>query len=381
MSGRPSRVGLSVTLVLALSACATPSAPEGAVDPSPTASSSPFPVTRFRFDEHAASDRSAGRFDAALREMAGGGGMAVTVMTPDGTWSGASGKADPRRNVSVRDQFAIASVTKSIVATQVMQMVEAGEVTLDDPAVAYLPDGLDFDTNGATVRQLLGHRSGIPDYIEASAVQESLSHEPAKSWTRAELLELVPAHRNSAGGSFSYADTNYLVLGMVIEGIRGQPIADVLRHGVLDVSGTERLVYQPHERPTEPMAMPGGASRDVLRTGGGYLPSLAGATADDAAAAMASDAPSLARWWKALCAGEIVSEASVSAMTMIEGAYGLGVYEPFPGAVGHTGEHVGYVSWAGCLPEEGAVLVVLSNRVVDDIGSLAAPLVAAIRQG
>lgn len=55
------------------------------------------------------------------------------------------------------------------------------------------------------------------------------------------------------------------------------------------------------------------------------------------------------------------------------------VANPYAQAVGHTGEHIGYVAWAGCLPEDGSVLVVLSNRVVEDMGGMARPLVIAAR--
>lgn len=157
----------------------------------------------------------------------------------------------------------------------------------------------------------------------------------------------------------------------------------MLRDGVLDIDGVERLIYQPDEVPTEPMAMPGGQSTAALKKGGGYLPSLAAITADGPAAAMASDAPSLARWWRAFCVGEIVSQASLSEMTTLHDGYGLGLYDiadPYARAVGHTGEAPfrSYVSWAGCLPEEHAVVVVLSNHVVEDIGGMAEPLVDAL---
>jgi D-alanyl-D-alanine carboxypeptidase len=331
--------------------------------------------------EDPVSDEAAAEFQAALSDMADGAGMAATVMTADGTWSGATGKADDVRDVRVDDQFAIASVTKSVTAAQVMQMVEAGELALDDPATDHLPPDLDFDTNGATIRHLLGHRSGIPDYYPA--VEETLSTDRLRVWKPAELLELVPEDRAPAGDSFEYADTNYLLLGLVIEQVRGRPVADVLRDGVLNIDGVDRLIYQPDEAPTEPMAMPGGKSTAELEKGGGYLPSLAGATSDVAAAAMASDAPSLARWWRAFCAGEIVSQASLTEMATFHDGYGLGLFvvaDPYEqGSVGHTGQHVGYVSWAGCLPEYGAVIVVLSNHVVEDIGGMARPLVEAVQ--
>ena len=114
--------------------------------------------------------------------------------------------------------------------------------------------------------------------------------------------------------SFEYADTNYNLLGLVIEHVRQRPLVDVLRDGVLRVEGTERLIYQPDEAPTDPMAMPRGESRDALEQGGGYLPSISD-TIDGAAGGMASDSISLARWWRAFCAGEIVSEASLTEMS------------------------------------------------------------------
>jgi CubicO group peptidase (beta-lactamase class C family) len=96
---------------------------------------------------------------------------------------------------------------------------------------------------------------------------------------------------------------------------------------------------------------------------------------------MASDPISLARWWRAFCSGEIVSEASLTEMSTFHDGYGLGLYnpgDPYAEVVGHTGQHDGYVSWAGCLPEDGAVVVVLTNQVFDDIGGMATPLVEAV---
>ena len=95
---------------------------------------------------------------------------------------------------------------------------------------------------------------------------------------------------------------------------------------------------------------------------------------------MASDAPSLARWWRAFCAGEIVSQASLTEMTTMRDGYGLGLYEPDPpGTVGHGGEHVGYTSLAGCLPNDGIVLVVVANGNAVDLSAVAGPLVEALR--
>lgn len=389
-------VALVVTGIVAACAGAGGTAPSASVEPSaasvasasPSERATPFPSAAAVFPtaafadirEDPVSDEVAAEFQAALSDMAGGAGMAATVMTADGTWGGATGKANDVRDVRVDDQFAIASVTKPVVAAQVMQMVEAGELGLDDLAADHLPPDLDFDTNEATIRHLLGQRSGIPDYYPV--VHERLSADRQRVWTPTDLLELVTDDRVPAGDEFEYTDTNYLLLGLVIEQVRGRPIAEVLRDGVLGIDGVERLIYQPGEIPTEPMAMPYGESTDVLEIGGGYLPSLAHVTSDGPGAAMASDSLSLARWWRAFCAGEIVSQASLTEMSTFHDGYGLGlidVADPYARAVGHTGSHDGYVAWAGCLPEDGSVVVVLTNRVVEDIGAMARPLVDAVR--
>lgn len=382
---------LASALVVALAGCSptsggTEEAPSVEPSASSAASASPsehpeaFPTEAFAgIGEDPVSEETAAAYQAALEEMAGGAGMAATVMTADGTWSGATGKADRVREVGTDDQFAIASLTKPVVAAQVMQMVEAGELGLDDPAADHLPADLGFDANGATIRDLLGQHSGIPDYYPV--VHDELADDRQRVWTPADLLELVPADRAPAGEVFEYGDTNYLLLGMVIEQVRGRPIDEVLRDGVLSIDGVERLIYQPGEVPTEPMAMPFGRSTDIFEIGGGYLPSLAHVTSDGPGAAMASDPLSLARWWRAFCSGEVVSEASLTEMSAFRDGYGLGLYNPGEGyaqVVGHTGQHDGYVSWAGCLPEDGAVVVVLTNHVFDDIGGMAEPLVEAV---
>ena len=364
------------------------------VQASPSLQSNVFPVEPFAdISVDPVSEALAAELQPILADMAGGAGMTATVMTADGTWSGAAGKADGVRDIRVDDQFAIASVTKSVIAAQVMQMVEAGELALDDPATAHLPPELDFDTNAATIRHLLGMRSGIPDYV--AGLWESLSTDRQQNWTPAEVLALVPATRSTAGVETGFSDTNYVLLGLVIEQIRGRPLANVLRNGVLSGDGPQRLIYQPDEAPTEPMAMPGGESIAALEKGGGYLPSLAGVTAAFGAGAMASDAPSLARWWRAFCGGGIVSEESLTEMATMHDGYGLGLHERSehqvatglerlpdrPGSVGHGGNQVGYTSLAACLPQDGAVVVVLSNGYEGELSAVADRLVDAWRSG
>ena len=116
-----------------------------------------------------------------------------------------------------------------------MQLVEASEVSLDAPASEYLPADFTFDTNGATIRQLLSHRSGIPDWY--GPMEDRMAVDRSRVWELDEILALVGAARRPVGGAFEYADTNYNVLGLVIEHIRKRPLVDVLHDGVLRVEG------------------------------------------------------------------------------------------------------------------------------------------------
>ena len=87
--------------------------------------------------------------------------------------------------------------------------------------------------------------------------------DPLRFWTPAELLAAIPADRTTVGEASAYGNTNYLLLGLVIEEVTGRPMAEVLRDGVLGIDGVERLIYQPDEIPTQPIAIENGQSTDV----------------------------------------------------------------------------------------------------------------------
>jgi len=375
-SGIHRRRTLIVTLLVVLSGCApafdSAEAPSTSVSPlastSTSAADTAFPTAKFAdIREDAVSEEASAEFQAILTEGAGGGGMTATVMTANGSWSGAVGSADGTREMRPEDQLAIGSITKSVIAAQVMRLAEAGKLALDDAAANHLPADFEFDTNQATIRQLLGMRSGIPDYVDA--LWDSLSTDRQHHWTPAEMLKLVDLDRTPPDGTYNYSSTNYVLLGLIIEHVTGEPLARVLRKGVLSSGGLQRLIFQPDEAPTEPMAMPAGESTRALEMGGGYLPSLAGTTAAWAAGAMASDSASVARWWSKLCGGEIVSETSLAEMTTFLDGYGLGLSddtEPYATpVVGHGGLHVGYAARAMCFVDDGFVIVILTNRGED----------------
>jgi len=398
------RLSAAFTLVIALAGCASTTSgtqttasvePSVSVEPAVSAvasassseSAAGFPTAVFAgLGEEPVSDALAAELQEVLEMSANGDGLTATLITTEGTWNGATGFAAGDRAMVPNDQMSIASITKTVVAAQVMQLVEAGELSLDDLAADRLPPDLEFDTNGATIADLLSMRSGISEYFaDEDELVDALTSDPLHVWTLEEKLATVDPERGPVGPEreWEYIGTNYLLLGLTIEAVTGQSVAEVLRSGVLSGDGYERLIYQPDERPTDPMAMPRGASADTFDRNGGYLPSIANATMFTSEGAMASDAPSLARWFRALCAGQVVSPATVNEMTDLEKRpeYGLGIwdrryeYGPNSGALGHTGlVREGYRTAALCFQNPAAVVVVLANAEEHDVDTTAGDL-------
>ena len=88
--------------------------------------------------------------------------MTAAVISPAGIWNGAAGTGGDGRRLDPRAEMAVASITKTFVAAEIMRLVEDGKVDLDATLSSYVP--LPVPDLGATVRDALGHRSGIPDY-------------------------------------------------------------------------------------------------------------------------------------------------------------------------------------------------------------------------
>jgi D-alanyl-D-alanine carboxypeptidase len=311
--------------------------------------------------------------DAALQRVPG---VSAAVLVADrGTWSGAAGTADGINPLTSDAQFGIASITKTVVATEIMRLAEQGLLGLDDPVSQYLSGDLGFDTNGATIRNLLAMESGIPEPgIFDSPEVES---DPHREWQVREMLADVPARRTDPGQRHVYSNTSYMLLGLVIESVTGQEVSGALRAYVTADPRLASLVYQPAERPEGPHALPFISDEPrpgILEAGGGYLPSLAAVSSAGAAGGMASDASALAQWGYAMFGGKLISERSLRTMTDFNSDdYGLGVYDLTDYfadlddvVIGNGGwEAGGYSSMLAVIPGKGTVIAVLANRAGD----------------
>ena len=312
-------------------------------------------------------------------------GATLAVRMPNGEVIAiASGLSDTARRIPMRpeDRMLQGSVGKTYVAAVAMQLVAEGRLDLnariatylgDEPWFARLPNGA-----SATVRQVMNHTSGLVRYEfqpEATAV---LRREPYKVWTPAERLSYIlgTAPPFAAGEGWEYSDTNYIILGMIIERITGRPFYDEATRRVL---GPHRLTETvPSDRPEIPGLVTGYAGpRNEL---GGYDASIVNGRMainpqfEWTGGGMASTTADLARWAAILYEGRAFPDSLLPVMLDAVPArlgqnvrYGLGVIvrtTPLGPAHGHSGFFPGYATEMAYFPDLD-VAVALQINVTD----------------
>jgi CubicO group peptidase (beta-lactamase class C family) len=141
----------------------------------------------------------------------------------------AYGQADLENDVPVTLQspFKIASLTKPITAIAVLQLVARGRLILDSPAGEYL-DGLPPEWRASTVRQLLAHTSGVPDYLQSPAWSWRDSWQLARNHQEVITLAAAAPMTFRPGDGMKYSNTNYYVLGMLIERTTGMSYSEYI---------------------------------------------------------------------------------------------------------------------------------------------------------
>ena len=171
--------------------------------------------------------------------------------------STAAGVSDLQTNAPAAAQqtFEIGSQTKLMTAVAILQLVEAGKISLDARAATYLPaatiDGI-ANADIATVRQLLNMTAGIDNYTEQRGADgvplfvTALLEQPDQIFGPAQALDLVRGLPSIAapGTEFIYSNTNYTLLGQIIEGLSGKPFHDALNDGIFRPAGMTNTVRQ-----------------------------------------------------------------------------------------------------------------------------------------
>jgi CubicO group peptidase (beta-lactamase class C family) len=158
---------------------------------------------------------------------AGAPGAVVFVRTPSGVRSATSGFASlqPRIRMQAGDRYRIASVTKPFVATVVLQLVSEGRLSLEDSVERRLP-GLVPNGAAITVRELLNHTSGLFNYTDDEVWLNAILLDPGRHWSPRELVRVAVSHPPyfAPGTNWAYSNTNYVLLGLIIEAVTGRKL-------------------------------------------------------------------------------------------------------------------------------------------------------------
>lgn len=275
---------------------------------------------------------------------------------------------ETRAPVAEDSRFRIGSMSKMFVATVVLQLVAEERVALDAPVERYLPGvitGNGNDGRDITVRQLLQHTSGLPDYLDYLSLTEVLA-DPVAHHDPRELVQLALAHPRlfAPGTGWQYSNTDYVLAGMLIEQVTGRPYAQEIEQRVItplglhdtSVPGDESAIAGTHPRG---YAKPEDSLLDVTAVN----PSIAGASG-----AMISSAADMNRFLDALVTGRLLNPPELRAMMTTHptgstsgSRYGLGLESsPLPcGGVywGHDGGILGFQTMGGVTTDSRSATV------------------------
>lgn len=329
-------------------------------------------------------DQDALQRDLDAIRAAGATGAQARVTTADGrVLVGISGVADTqtREPVPENGHYRIASDTKTFVATVVLQLAGEGRLSLDDTVDKHLP-GVVRDGSTITIRDLLRHTSGIYDYNQDDAWNpfarlETFQERRFRHYEPEELVAVAMRHppHFKPGTERNYSNTNYVLAGMIVETVTGNPWGKEVNDRIVEPLGLEQTTVADGPQMPDPHAKgytqfePGGPLVDTT---------LLDPSAGDAGGAIISTPKDMTRFFRALLGGELLAPEQLAQMqdTVPEGdgRYGLGLgWSPLSCGGGfwrHGGAVPGYLSFEGFTEDRGAVLSV-SSMSLDEMRDIA----------
>ncbi|TCC33340.1 serine hydrolase domain-containing protein [Kribbella sindirgiensis] len=365
------RTGVAVLLVLGLVGCSGGDGQPGGPPSTPAAVSFPDPGTGALDPAKAKVLQDVLAKVVSMPDIESGArGVTAAVVTDQWSWSGAAGLDARGTKLVPTSSMAVASITKTFVASEVMLLAKAKKVDLDAPLSTYVKHKL--TANNATVRQHLSMTSGVPNYLpeDYGRMDKAIAAVPSKHWTPEQALSYDTAPVGPPNSPYNYSNPSYVLLGMLIEKVTGQSLAAVLRRDLAIPAGLQHAAFQDAEKPQAPVvadANPACGAPD------GYLPCRAIASLSAANAGLAADAPTVARWGYELYGGRVLPADLVADMTSGDGEYGLGTMlfsQQFGAdpAYGHRGDLPDHSSLLLVIPAKKLAIAILladGNKHVD----------------
>jgi D-alanyl-D-alanine carboxypeptidase len=329
-------------------------------------------------------------------------GMVVRIDTEKYLFESSSGYSNLEQQTPMTPDaaFRIGSITKMFTSVVVLQLAEEGVLTLDDPLSIWLPDVTAQLHYGEqiTLRQLLNHTSGVFNYTDRAQwwdnFQKAATVDKEKrvaslecqteNW-QAMLEAYVYDHPAvfEPGKSWSYSNTGFHLLGMVIEKATNEPLARVYRKRITEPLGMTHTFLECVEPERSDMA--NGYSISLMGMSGLVDVTRFYMTPAWSAGGLVSTSEDLSIFIRALFAGELFTKSTTLGEMLTPAndveKYGLGIYEASPGVFGHNGGIPGFVSHLSYDRERDMVIVVLYNFDSDDPSAVethALPIIAPL---
>ena len=268
--------------------------------------------------------------------------------------------------------FRLGSITKQFTASVIMQLVQEGRISLDDPLSRFLPD---YPQPGAaaTVRQLLNHTGGVQSYTAIPGFMGEDAN-TSRAYTTAEMIALfrdMPSPTRP-GEAWNYNNSGYVLLGAIIERVTGKAWHEAITERITRPLGLTTIRYGVGEERIPNMARGYTRDDDAVRPSRPIHMSV-----PHAAGALTGNVRDLATWAQALHHGRVVSAQSYAQMTQAaalpEGrthpygfGLGLGDVRGRP-AVGHGGGIFGFGTSSTYVPSEDLFVAVFTNSDTHDI--------------
>lgn len=296
-------------------------------------------------------------------------GAIVGVWVPGvGDWIFVNGKADIKTGQppAITDQVRIGSVTKTFTATVVLQLAGEGKLSLEDKLSKY-----DFKVPNAdkiTIRQLLNMTSGLFNYTNDKAFSEAVVANFQKAWAPQDLISVASAHpvNFEPGAKYDYCNTNYILLGMIIEKVTGNKIGDEIQKRIINKIGLKNTYFAENsEMPNT--YMHGYLAADIRKPRSEKLADITrmNPSLGWAAGSMVSNLEDMKIWVKALANGTLLTpemhQAQITFLSPNTRAYGLGIMNGGI-VIGHSGEIFGYNSSVYFSPKTDMTMIVFVNR-------------------
>jgi len=264
---------------------------------------------------------------------------------------------DNKTPATTKTKYRIGSVTKMFTGTMIFQLIEEGKLTIATPLSTWFPQV----PNAAkiTIGEMLSHRSGLHNFTDDAAYKTYM----AKPQTEAAMLAIIQSQKPDfePDTKASYSNTNFVLLGYIIEKITGKPYADELKKRIISKIGLTDTYYGSKTNPANNEAY------SFAYTGGWQQQPETDMSIPGGAGAIVSTPTDLVKFIEALFGGKLVSQASLDQMQTMRDNYGMAMLVlPFNDkrSYGHGGSIDSFLSMVSYFPEDKVAIAYISNGAV-----------------